>query len=133
MASEAVHHAYCPMCVAQCGVVAVVEDGQLTKIRPDSEHPDGGICIKGSAAPEVVYSPDRLRQPMKRTRPKGDPDPGWVPISWEEALDTVASRLAQIKGQSSPEAVVFACGTPSGGASAVFAPDVPFLQHPQIF
>lgn len=56
MASEAVHHTYCPMCVAQCGVVAVVEDGQLTKIRTDSEHPDGGICIKGSAAPEVVYS-----------------------------------------------------------------------------
>ncbi|MGB7888102.1 MAG: hypothetical protein WBL55_17205, partial [Xanthobacteraceae bacterium] len=108
MASEAVHHTYCPMCVAQCGVVAVVEDGQLTKIRPDSEHPDGGICIKGSAAPEVVYSPDRLRQPMKRTRPKGDPDSGWVPISWEGGARRRRSRLAQIKGQSSPEAVVFA-------------------------
>lgn len=120
MASEAVH-TYCPMCVAQCGVVAIVEDGRLTKIKPDSEHPNGGICIKGSAAPEVVYSPDRLRQPMKRTRSKGDSDPGWVQISWAEALDTVASRLAQIKAQSGPEAVVFACGTPSGGASADFS------------
>jgi Molybdopterin oxidoreductase Fe4S4 domain len=83
MASEVVH-TYCPMCVAQCGVIAIVEDGRLTKIKPDPEHPNGGICIKGSAAPEVVYSPDRLRQPMKRTRPKGDPDPGWVQISWEE-------------------------------------------------
>ena len=52
MASEAVH-TYCPMCVAQCGVVAVVEDGRLTKIKPESEHPNGGICIKGSAAPEI--------------------------------------------------------------------------------
>jgi hypothetical protein len=49
---------------------------------PDSEHPNSGICIKGSAAPEIVYSPDRLRHPMKRTRPKSNPDPGWVEISW---------------------------------------------------
>ena len=121
MASEAVH-TFCSMCVAQCGVVAIVEDGRLTRIKPDSEHPNGGICIKGSAAPELVYSPDRLRQPMKRTRAKGDPDPGWVEISWEEALDTVASRLAQIKAQSGPEAVVFACATPAGGGTADFAP-----------
>ena len=121
MATVAVH-TYCPMCVAQCGVVAVVEDGRLTKIKPDSDHPNCGICIKGSAAPEVVYSPERLRQPMKRSRPKGDADPGWVEISWNEALEIVASRLAQIKAESGPEAVVFACGTPSGGAAADFAP-----------
>ena len=121
MASEAVH-TFCSMCVAQCGVVAIVQDGRLTRIKPDSEHPNGGICIKGSAAPELVYSPDRLRQPMKRTRAKGDPDPGWVEISWEEALDTVASRLAQIKAESGPEAVVFACATPAGGGTADFAP-----------
>jgi hypothetical protein len=60
-------HTYCPMCIAQCGVVAVVEDGRFTKVRPDPEHPNGGICVKGSAAPEMVYSPDRLLAPMKRT------------------------------------------------------------------
>jgi anaerobic selenocysteine-containing dehydrogenase len=48
------------MCIAQCGVIAKVEDGRFTKVTPDSEHPNGGICIKGSAAPEIVYSPDRL-------------------------------------------------------------------------
>jgi anaerobic selenocysteine-containing dehydrogenase len=128
MASEAVH-TYCPMCVAQCGVVAVVENGRFTKVKPDSAHPNGGICIKGSAAPELVYSPDRLRQPMKRTRPKGDPNPGWVEISWEEALDTVASRLVEIKTQSGPEAVVFACATPSGGGAADFAPWLTRLGH----
>jgi anaerobic selenocysteine-containing dehydrogenase len=128
MATETIH-TYCPMCVAQCGVVAIVEDGRLTKIKPDSDHPNGGICIKGSAAPEVVYSADRLRQPMKRTRPKGDPDPGWVEISWEEALSTIASRLLQIKAQSGPEAVVFACATPSGGASADFTMWLTRLGH----
>jgi anaerobic selenocysteine-containing dehydrogenase len=121
VASDVVH-TYCPMCVAQCGVVAVVENGRLTKIKPDPEHPNGGICIKGSAAPEIVYSSDRLLYPMKRTHPKGDADPGWVKISWEEALETVASRLTQIKAQSGPEAVVFACATPSGSSAADFSP-----------
>lgn len=109
-------HTYCPMCVAQCGVVAVVEDGRFTKVRPDSGHPNGGICVKGAAAPELVYSPDRLKHPMKRTRPKDDPDPGWVEITWEEALDTIASRLLQIKEQSGPEAVAFACATPAASS-----------------
>jgi anaerobic selenocysteine-containing dehydrogenase len=113
-------HTYCPMCIAQCGVVAIVENGKFTKVRPDSGHPNGGICIKGSAAPELVYAPDRLKYPMKRTRRKGDADPGWVEISWEEALDTVTSRLLQIKAQSGPEAVVFACATPSGSSFCDF-------------
>jgi anaerobic selenocysteine-containing dehydrogenase len=98
MATEEIH-TYCPMCVAQCGVIAVVEDGRFTGVRPDSDHPNGGICIKGYSAPEIVYSPDRLLHPLKRTRPKGDPDPGWVEITWHEALDTVATRLLQMKKQ----------------------------------
>ena len=53
--------------------------------------------MKGAAAPEMVYSPDRLRQPRKRTRPKGDPDPGWEAISWDEALRTITDKLTGIK------------------------------------
>ena len=121
MVTEEVH-TYCPMCVAQCGVVAVVEDGRFAKVRPDSEHPNGGICIKGYAAPEIVYSPDRLLYPMKRTRPKGDPDPGWTRISWLEALDTITSRLSEIKQQYGAEAVVFGRSTPDGSAAADFVP-----------
>jgi anaerobic selenocysteine-containing dehydrogenase len=113
-------HTYCPMCVAQCGVIATVEDGQFSGVRPDSDHPNGGICIKGYAAPEIVSSPDRLLHPMKRTRPKGDSDPGWVKISWQEALDTVATRLSQIKEEHGPEAVVFGRSTPAGSPSSDF-------------
>jgi len=105
MATEEIH-TYCRMCVAQCGVVAMVEDGRFTKVTPDSEHPNGGICIKGYAAPEIVYSPDRLRHPMKRTRPKGDPEPGWAQISWDEALDAIALRLQQIADTHGPESIL---------------------------
>jgi anaerobic selenocysteine-containing dehydrogenase len=121
MATEQIH-TYCPMCIAQCGVVAMVEDGRFTKVTPDSEHPNGGICIKGYAAPEIVYSPDRLRHPMKRTRPKDDPDPGWAEISWNEALDAVASRLLEIRDQYGAEAVVFGRATPAGSAASDFEP-----------
>ena len=57
---------------------------------------------------------------MGRTRPKGERDPGWVRISWDEAMALVASRLLDIKAQYGPEAVVFGCATPAGTAAADF-------------
>lgn len=107
-------HTYCAMCVSSCGVLATVEDGIFTQVNTDPEHPNGCICVKGTAAPEIVYSPDRLQYPMKRTRPKGASDPGWVRISWEEAMTLAASRLLDIKARYGAEAVVFSLGTPSG-------------------
>ena len=115
-------HTYCAMCVSRCGVVATVSDGVLTKVTPDPAHPNGCICVKGTAAPEVVYAPDRLRYPMVRTRPKGDPDPGWARISWDEALALTASRLLEIKARHGPEAVAFPIATPAGSASNDFMP-----------
>jgi anaerobic selenocysteine-containing dehydrogenase len=109
-------HTYCAMCVSRCGVVATVEDGRLTKVNTDPAHPNGCICVKGTAAPEIVYSPDRLRSPMKRTRPKGDSDPGWAAISWDEAMELAAARLLDVKTRFGPEAVVFGMGTSSGSS-----------------
>ena len=93
---------YCAMCVCRCGVVATVEEGVITKVTADPEHPNGCICVKGTAAPEVVYSPDRLQYPMRRTRPKGESVPGWTRMSWDEAMALVASRLQEIKARSGP-------------------------------
>jgi anaerobic selenocysteine-containing dehydrogenase len=55
---------------------------------------------------------------MKRTRPKGDPDPGWIEVSWDEALDTIANRLLDIRERYGAEAVVFGFSTPSGSAAS---------------
>lgn len=107
------HHTYCAMCISRCGVLATVDDGVLKSVNADPAHPNGCICVKGTAAPEIVYSPDRLRYPMKRTRPKGDKDPGWVRISWDEALELTASRLLAARAKYGAESVVFAMGTPS--------------------
>jgi anaerobic selenocysteine-containing dehydrogenase len=108
---------FCPLCVSQCGAIATVADGALTALAPDPAHPTGrALCIKGKAAPELVAHRDRLTYPLKRTKAKGAADPGWQRISWEEALDTVATRLTGLAGEHGPESVVFGSASPSTSA-----------------
>jgi anaerobic selenocysteine-containing dehydrogenase len=109
---------YCAMCVSRCGSIAVVENGRFVALEPDPSHPTGkALCAKGRAAPELVYHPDRLLYPLKRTRPKGDPDPGWERISWEEALNITALNLRRIADEHGSESVVFSVSSPSTSAS----------------
>jgi anaerobic selenocysteine-containing dehydrogenase len=109
---------YCALCVSRCGSIAVVEHGRFVALEPDPSHPTGqALCAKGRAAPELVYHSDRLLYPLKRTRPKGDRDPGWQRISWHEALEVTASRLRQIAERHGAESVVFSLV--SGSTSAI--------------
>ncbi len=108
---------FCALCISRCGAIATVEDGRFIALKPDPSHPTGqALCIKGRVAPELVYHPDRLLYPMKRTRPKGDADPGWQQISWDEALDTVAKKLTELSDQHGPETVAFNNASPSTSA-----------------
>src|SRR4026209_1140801 len=89
---------YCALCTAHFATIATVEDGRGRRLEPDHDHPNGGVmCIKGKAAPELVYHPDRLNYPLKRTRPMGDADPGWQRVIWDEALDDIARRITDIR------------------------------------
>jgi anaerobic selenocysteine-containing dehydrogenase len=108
---------YCALCVSRCGAIAVVENGRFVALEPDPSHPTGkALCAKGRAAPELVYHRERLLHPLKRTRPRGERDPGWQRISWDEALDTTATRLRQLAAASGPESVVFSVASPSTSA-----------------
>ena len=107
-------HGYCGLCIARCGCVAVVENGCFTRLEPDPAHPTGqALCAKGRAAPELVYHPQRLTHPLRRTRPKGDPDPGWERIGWDEALDLTAAAMRRIEERHGPRAVAFSVSSPS--------------------
>jgi anaerobic selenocysteine-containing dehydrogenase len=109
---------YCSLCISRCGSIGVIEAGRLAALEPDPAHPTGkALCAKGRAAPELVYHPDRLLHPLKRTRPKGDPDPGWQRISWAEALELTAANLKKIAAEHGPESVVFSVASPSTSAS----------------
>lgn len=106
---------YCTLCRSRCGALYSVEGDRLLAARPNPAHPTGkALCPKGRAAPEIVHDPRRPSVPLRRTRPKGDPDPGWVEITWEEALAETAERLGTIRAESGAEAVAFGVTTPSG-------------------
>lgn len=96
---------YCYQCVAGPDLLEVeVEDGVATQVTPNFDaagiHPGGGkVCVKAYGLVQKLYNPNRVRTPMKRTNPKkgrGE-DPGFVPISWDEALDTIALKLLAIR------------------------------------
>jgi len=92
---------YCYQCVAGPDLLKVrIQDDIATEIAPNFDaaqvHPAGGkACVKAFGLIQKVYNPDRVLQPMKRTNPrKGrDEDPGFVPISWDEALELVGEKL----------------------------------------
>jgi anaerobic selenocysteine-containing dehydrogenase len=97
----------CIMCINSCGIDAYVEDGRLVKVEGMKEHPisDGVLCPRGKALPEWVYSEDRLQHPMKKT------NSGWDRISWDEALDTTAEKLQEIKEKYGARALAVYTGS----------------------
>ena len=98
----------CGVCPAGCWIEAGIEDGRLVAIRADPSHTLGMICRRGEHAPEIVYSEQRLRHPMKRSGPKGT----WAfeRISWDEAYERIAGELRRIERESGPEAVAIYTG-----------------------
>ena len=121
---------WCALCRSRCGCISVVRDGRLVAVERNPEHPTGrALCAKGQSAPDLVYSPDRILHPLRRTRPKGDPDPGWVRIGWDEALDFAAEKLRGIVEADGPEGVAFAITTPSGTSISDSLPWVERLLH----
>ena len=106
---------YCTLCRSRCGSLNAVMGGRLVSVAPDPAHPTGAaLCAKGRAAPELLGSPRRLTQPLRRTHPRGATDPGWVAIGWDEALAEVAARLGGLRASHGAETVAFAVTTPSG-------------------
>lgn len=96
----------CPHdCPDTCALVSTVVNGQVTTVHGNPDHPptDGVLCTKVSRYPERIQHPDRLLQPMKRVGAKGEGR--FEPISWEEALDTIATRLHDI-AQRDPQAIL---------------------------
>jgi len=97
----------CILCVWGCGINAYVEDGRLVKVSGMTEHPlnQGVLCPKGAALVDYIYSPERLQFPMKKV--KDD----YERISWDEALNTIADRLQQIKNEYGAHALAIYCGS----------------------
>ncbi|MGB3212826.1 MAG: molybdopterin-dependent oxidoreductase [Desulforhopalus sp.] len=87
----------CPRnCYDTCSIKSYVKNGVLEFIEgaQESTFTDGALCVKGYAYPRRVYSPDRIKYPMKQV---GRGTGNWKRISWDEALTEIAEKIFEIK------------------------------------
>lgn len=121
MQAQRVAYSYCDMCnqVPKCGMKLHLDGDRIVRVEDRENYPAGPLCVKGRAILEEQYHPDRLLHPLKRTTPKGSPDPGWTSISWDEAYATIAARLNEVKAKYGAEKVSFFVGDPKEPRPAV--------------
>ena len=88
----------CTLCYHSCGTKVTVEEGKAVKVEGLESHPlnKGKLCPKGEAALDNIYSPKRVKYPMKRV--KGS----WERITWDQALTEIANKLLKLKEDYGP-------------------------------
>ncbi len=87
----------CQGCHSECGVLVELQEGKVSRIKPDPHHPSsrGYICVKGINYAHFTYHPDRLKYPLKRAGAKGEGK--WERLTWDQALDEIAAKLTDVK------------------------------------
>jgi len=108
-------------CGSRCILWAEVKDGTVVRMLPDQDPEDSFErmkaipCVRGRAQKWRVYSPERVKYPMKRVGKRGEGK--FERITWEEALDTIANKLTEVKEKYGNEAIYYhyATGQIAGG------------------
>lgn len=97
----------CTLCYHSCGCRVTIEEGRAVKVEGLESHPlnKGELCPKGMNALENIYSPDRLKYPMKRA------NGGFERVSWDQALDEIAQKLSRLKEEFGPQVLGVFCGS----------------------
>jgi molybdopterin-containing oxidoreductase family molybdopterin binding subunit len=98
------------LCYATCSILAHRVDGVVVKVEGNSESVvgKGRLCGKGVSGIMSHYDPNRLTVPLRRTNPKKglNEDPRWKEITWEEALDEIATVLKRIRAEDPRKLVI---------------------------
>lgn len=83
-------------CPDACGMIATVEGDRVVKLEGDPEHPvtQGFLCYRTNRFLDRQYDPDRITTPLAKH------NGGFVPVSWDEALDRIAGTMLRIKRES---------------------------------
>jgi anaerobic selenocysteine-containing dehydrogenase len=119
-AEETIVPGVCLLCASGCGVLARVANGRIVKLEGNPMHPInlGALCPKGQAAPELVYNPDRLTEPLLRTVVDGEVH--WHPITWDDATQRVATAVRGARSAGHPERVALMYGETRGQLRSFF-------------
>ena len=97
----------CPHdCPDTCSILTTVEDGKAIAVRGNPDHPftRGRLCVKVNNYEERVYSDKRVLYPLKRVGPKGSGQ--FQRISWDEAIETIATRWKSIIAEHGAQAIL---------------------------
>lgn len=93
----------CGICPSACGLRIEKSGETIKRVRGWKGHPLGIPCARGLAAPDVVYSPCRLKEPLKRKGPK--PSMEFEPISWDQAMEEIAAIILELKSRYGPQCI----------------------------
>ncbi|MGV2939287.1 molybdopterin-dependent oxidoreductase [Mesobacillus sp. LC4] len=107
-----VHHSACPLnCWDSCGFLVTVDDGKVTKVEGNPDHPitQGKICGRGRMLENRANSEDRLLYPLKKI------DGIFQQISWNQALDEIAEKLTYYKESFGTTSVLHSHDYANGG------------------
>lgn len=111
------HRTLCKIgaCEKFCGLLADIEDGRMTRVRFDPDHPitQGCGCIKGKHVPDYQNDPDRLLHPQRRH------EEGWSDVSWDSAIADIGNRLKAIRERHGPTAIATYWGNASDSTSII--------------
>jgi anaerobic selenocysteine-containing dehydrogenase len=108
MGEEMTQKGLCGICPSGCGIEMIVDRNQAQRIKPMKGHPLGIVCTRGAHSAEVIYSPDRLKFPMKRIGDRGEGK--WERISWKEAFEHSARLIKGVSEKYGPEAMAIYSG-----------------------
>jgi anaerobic selenocysteine-containing dehydrogenase len=99
----------CYMCACRCGIRVHLRDGEVRYVEGNPDHPlnQGVICAKGSSGIMKQYSPARLTRPLRRKPGKERGASEFEPISWDDAFELLAERLARIRAEDPKRFALF--------------------------
>jgi len=102
------------LCGGTCGIIIAIENNKITNVKgdPDSVFKKGFICPKGRSIPELIYHPDRLKHPLRRT--VSNANGRWGRVSKDESLETVAHSLLDYSKHFGPESIILSVGAYRG-------------------
>lgn len=94
----------CGICPGGCEVKVEIEGGKLISIKPNKKAPYGAMCIRATAANEIVYSKDRIKKPLIRTGNRGEGK--FREANWDEALDYITDKMQELKSKYGAESII---------------------------
>jgi anaerobic selenocysteine-containing dehydrogenase len=109
-----VYKTECFICNQGCDATVHVRDGEVVRVQGDtgSRVTKGILCAKGLASKEILYHPQRLLHPMRRTGARGEGK--WERVAWDMAFDTIVDNLQSIEKRYGSESILLATGTNRG-------------------